>query len=241
MDAAQINKALHRHFVNYDYRLHNSFVYNWESDFFAVSGSSYCVEVEVKVSRGDFFRDFQKDKHQLFQAAFSKKTHYIAHYPSKGDEICKYLYGKLEGYTVGLDPRYSWGDRHNGKWGYWINDTDNVHIRKHVESVFAPATHVNFHEVAKRKCPNQLYFACPTNLIKSEEIPRYAGLMYCGEDITVIRKAPYIHKVKQNMQSELLSKFYNLWQYKTTLEQKLEVTKQFNLFERNTPPINLEL
>jgi hypothetical protein len=63
----EIYRELYRHFQNYDYRLSNTFVYEWESDFFAQSKSGYFVEVEVKVSRGDYFRDFVKPKHNLFK------------------------------------------------------------------------------------------------------------------------------------------------------------------------------
>lgn len=234
MDAAQINKALYRHFVNYDYRLHNSFVYTWESDFFAVSGSSYCVEVEVKVSRGDFFRDFEKDKHQLFKCLHDKKTIYITSQPGRGDKICQFKNGILEGVEDYSDMRKLrwWKVEHNGKRGFWVNDNNYAHIRWRAETVYAPATSISFHNVANCKCPNQLYFACPKDLIKPEEIPAYAGLMYCGDDITVIKKAPYIHKVKQDMKSALLKKFYHLWEYKTTLDQKLEITNQYNLFSK---------
>lgn len=236
MDASQINRMLYQHFVNYDYRLHNSFIYNWESDFFAVSGSGYKVEVEVKVSRGDFFRDFSKDKHQLFEALAAKKTHYFSHRPGKGDEVCRYRYGFLTEYDDGVtasDLRSRWSVVHNGKRGYWVNDCDWVRISKRTEIVYAPATLIQFHETADRLCPNQLYFACPENLIKLEEVPAYAGLFYCGKDgIYQVRRAPYLHKVKQNLTNVLLQKFYNLWQYKTDLDKKMEITGQYNLFNK---------
>lgn len=223
---------LYQHFVNYDYRLHNSFVYNWESDFFAMSSSGYFVEVEVKVSRGDYFRDFGKDKHDLFKAISAKRSHYISHREGAGDEICRYNYGKLFGYETAVSDHHWRGERRNGKYGYWVNDTDWVYMRKEQQIVHARATHIQFHKTAEKKCPNQLYFACPTDLIKLEEIPPYAGLMYCGEEIKVIRRAPYLHKEKQDMTRALLNKFYNLWQYKTKLDQKIEVTGQYNLFTR---------
>lgn len=226
---------LYQHFVNYDYRLHNSFIYNWESDFFAMSSSNYFVEVEVKVSRGDFFRDFSKDKHMLFKALFAKKSHYITHQETKGDKICQYQYGVLQGYStaeVAEERRYWYKMKHKGVLGYWVNDCDNVYLRKMTETVYAPATRVLFHEVAKSRCPHQLYFACPDNLIKLEEIPPYAGLIYCGEKARLIRRAPYLHKVKQDLTNVLLQKFYNLWQYKTDLEKKMEITGQFNLFNK---------
>jgi hypothetical protein len=222
---------LYRLFCNYDYRLNNSFVYSWESDFFAVSGSGYCVEVEVKVSRGDFFRDFEKDKHQLFKAHLEKKKFYITSYPDHGDEIVRFRMGKLVGVEDYTDMRNRWWKvEHNGKRGFWVNDNDYAQIRWNYETLGAPATRINFHQVADRRCPNQLYFACPKDLIKLEDIPAYAGLIYCDTEAEIIRRAPYLHKVKQDMKTVLLSKFYNLWQYKTDLQQKIEITRQYNLF-----------
>lgn len=55
-----IYKCLMREFRLYDYKLMNSFVFDWESDFFAISNSNCCVEVEVKSSKESFTQDFRK-------------------------------------------------------------------------------------------------------------------------------------------------------------------------------------
>lgn len=46
--------------------------------------------------------------------------------------------------------------------------------------------------------PNYFYFVLPIDLIKVEDIPEYAGLIYINEDsqFITIKKAPLIHKVK---------------------------------------------
>lgn len=57
------------------------------------------------------------------------------------------------------------------------------------------------------KLPNKFYFACPKGLIKPQEVPEYAGLIYFtkfrlnGQEQPYIefsyeKKAPYIHRVK---------------------------------------------
>jgi len=46
--------------MNYEYKLFNAFVFNWESDFFAISKSGYSIEVEVKISKADFRIDAEK-------------------------------------------------------------------------------------------------------------------------------------------------------------------------------------
>lgn len=232
MDCSEIYKALYQYYTNYWYKLSNSYVYNWESDFFGMSKAGYFLEVEVKVSRNDYFRDFIKDKHTLFKDVMAGKTHHIHSFATKGDEICRFEYGVLEGSADSARIIRSndwWRTARNGRKGYWVNDNDNVYIRKMTEIIRAPATHVSFREIANIHCPNQLYFACPSDLIKPEEIPIYAGLLYYEKGyMTMVKKAPYLHKRKQDLNKVLLSKFYNLWAYKTTLDTKLNVLKKVN-------------
>lgn len=109
-------------------------MFDWESDLFGISKSGYAMEIEVKISRGDFFQDFKKPKHQIF-------------------------------------------------------------IDK-----------------ASMNIPNKFFFACPTGLIKPEEVPDYAGLIYTGTtyaNFSVIKQAPFLHREKNDFTSRLLSKYYN--------------------------------
>lgn len=229
MKCSEIYTGLYRHFHNYDYRLSNTFVYEWESDFFAQSKSGYFVEVEVKVTRGDFFRDFDKAKHKLFKDIKAGKTHHITHQPTQGSEIGKVVTGEL---VTSYGEHAIWGGKHNwrtgyknGKWGHWVNDYGHCSIKHRERRLFAPATYINIRAIENIKCPNQLYFACPENMIKVEEVPDYAGLLYLKDGfIELIKKAPYIHKRKQDLDKVLLRKFYNLWQYKTTLQDKVEIS-----------------
>ena len=42
------------------------FRHNWETDFLVVQKNGYCYEIEIKISRSDFFNDFKKkDKHTI--------------------------------------------------------------------------------------------------------------------------------------------------------------------------------
>lgn len=46
---------------------------------------------------------------------------------------------------------------------------------------------------------NRFYFACPTDLIKLDEIPSYAGLIYVSKSgVEIIKNAPLLHKNKAN-------------------------------------------
>lgn len=226
-----IYRELYRHFHTHEYKLQNSFVYEWESDFFAQSKSGYFIEVEVKISRGDFFRDFDKPKHRLFKDVKAGRSHHV-YGSSTRHHIGYYECGKLVTqwgeYAGGHSflPLWQMGV-HNGKTGQWVNDYGRCYIKKYLAPLYVDATHINIKPVADIKCPNQIYYACPEGLIKPEEVPDYAGLLYMSHYITVIKKAPYIHKRKQNLDHVLLRKFYNLWRYKTTLAEKLE-TKSLN-------------
>lgn len=47
--------------------------------------------------------------------------------------------------------------------------------------------------------PNRFYYVCPEGLIKVDEIPKYAGLIYYNDGIlTVIKSAILIHKHTHN-------------------------------------------
>jgi NTP pyrophosphatase (non-canonical NTP hydrolase) len=68
--------------------------------------------------------------------------------------------------------------------------------------------------------PNYFYYVCPNSLIKFEEIPSYAGLIYVRENSTntpslsIIKKAPLLHKVKvtEDTKISILKRFmYDYW------------------------------
>lgn len=63
-----IQESLWRHFNTHMYHLYNSYVYRWECDYYSRSKSGKDYEVEIKLSRGDFFADFKKDKHRIFDS-----------------------------------------------------------------------------------------------------------------------------------------------------------------------------
>ena len=52
----------------------NCYLYIWESDIFNVTKSDYAIEYEIKVSRSDFFADFNKvDKHKRLEEQYLAK------------------------------------------------------------------------------------------------------------------------------------------------------------------------
>jgi hypothetical protein len=239
MDSSVIYESIYQHFLNYEYKLFNSFVYDWECDFFGMSKSGYFMEVEVKVSRSDYFNDFKKEKHELFKDFFAKKSHHIYRgiYQmwSRDRLICEYIEPKINFEYDGKDCSnrikrlYNWRrGNHNGRFGYWVNDYGGSWVGYGKKEVYAPSTGISIKPLSEIHCPNTLYFACPENMVKIDEVPAYAGLLYIRDAYTcdVIKKAPYIHKTKQDLTKILLKKFYNLWQFKTARDEKLETLNQ---------------
>lgn len=68
MHAEKIYQAIESMFANHDFKLRNVFVHDWEADHFSVTSSKYTYEIEVKISRSDFFCDFKKPKHDVFKS-----------------------------------------------------------------------------------------------------------------------------------------------------------------------------
>lgn len=233
MTAADINNVLYGHFANYHYRLNNTIVFDWESDFFAQSKSGYFVECEVKISRGDFFKDFKKDKHLLFKDLLAKKSHHIWRSPAintwTADDAN--LIGKVE---IGeLRTRYGYGrpwrwSVKNGQSGYYVNDYGNVSIDKRIVDIRAPFTRIDIRRMEQIDCPHQFYYVVPEGLINLSELPPYAGLLYIKSgQCKSIKRAPYLHKRSMDLDKVLLRKYYHLWEYKVPYQAKLDIRKAY--------------
>src|SRR4051812_49651593 len=60
MTAKDIQQKVFYLFNNHQYHLYNSYVYNWECDYFSSTKSNNDYEVEIKISRSDFFADLKR-------------------------------------------------------------------------------------------------------------------------------------------------------------------------------------
>jgi len=170
MTTREVHETVKALFGNYDYPLFNTFIFDWESDFFAISKSGYSVEVEVKVSKQDFKKDFthKPKKHELF----TRHKEYA---------YCSKIYD--------ADERPFAFD------GEWIHAKSSaIGWTKPCESL-----------------PNKFFYACPEGLIKPEEVPAYAGLIYTRSmyDSCIVKPAPFLHKNKRNFDNILLGKYYH--------------------------------
>lgn len=61
--------------------------------------------------------------------------------------------------------------------------------------------------------PNKFYFVVPKDLIKKEEVPAYAGLIYVSEtgQLTFVKEAPFLHRNIVEVHKTLADKFYHRW------------------------------
>lgn len=211
-----LQQAVRRLFQNHRYVLVNSFVFNWESDLFSVTKTGNVYEVEMKISKADYRKDFEKEKHQLFRSNAVGKSHYIFSRPGSrwvGDKervIEKFSYQAVtwqhpKGYY------YDYRLRTNVT-GYGASFIEH----KNVE-LLAPCTSIDIKPIEDILCPNRFYYACPPGIISIDNLPPYAGLIYVmGKDECLIKKqAPFIHKrplLGGPLTSILLEKFWYLSQ-----------------------------
>jgi len=79
--------------------------------------------------------------------------------------------------------------------------------------------------------PNKFYSCVPEGLIKAEEVPDYAGLMYVNSYgiVTTIKEAKFLHKEKLDLIKKLCDKFYYYWKNTRTRLDVLE--KDYKLYE----------
>lgn len=66
--AQSIQQAIASLWLDHKYIIFNAYLFEWESDYFSVNESNYIYEVEIKVTKGDFKKDFKKEgKHLLLE------------------------------------------------------------------------------------------------------------------------------------------------------------------------------
>lgn len=91
------------------YRIENLYVFNWESDLLFLTQSGYWYEIEIKISRSDFFNDFKKEyggtkKSDILRSPDRMSPNYFYYAVPKGlvssDEIPSYA-GLIEVSSIG--------------------------------------------------------------------------------------------------------------------------------------------
>jgi hypothetical protein len=131
-----------------------------------------------------------KAVHNYFSSGYKYciKNSFIFRYDWESDYFCI----NKEGYAFEVEAKISRADFKN-----------DVKKEKHLLFV---------ENLNKRLTPNKFYYAVPRDLIKIEEIPKYAGLIYVdATHATIIKRAPFIHKIKTDFRKILCDKFYYQW------------------------------
>jgi hypothetical protein len=179
----KIQQVLRKYFLaesTKKYDLFNLFIYQWESDYLAITRSDIVYECEIKISRQDFLNDSKK-----------KNKHLI-----------------IEGNVNGI-----------------LYDYDR---------------------------PNYFYYAVPDGLIKVDEVPDYAGLIYANPGyINVVKPAPKQHNgkfdyEKHNLMDKLyynLNNYRDLYKESDILELKKTIKaqeKQMFWYDEELSKVNLE-
>jgi len=126
------------------------------------------------------------------------------------------------------------------------------------ELVTMPGSQLNDHycyvHFVKPFAPNKFYYCCPEDMIKPEEVPGYAGLLYFkhkrqetwrGEEyfadvVEQAKPAKWLHKKTPDISKILLDKFYNKYidmryEYNMLLHHIRRMQQQYN------PDLDMEL
>lgn len=114
--------------------------------------------------------------------------------------------------------------------GYWVNTSrrflkvDGVYQRDENNRMVYTSEPENVH--CKR--PNKFYYVVPNGMISLKEVPAYAGLIYISESgsMTKIKEAPFLHREKLQLDSDLCNKFYWYWLNQISKTKELESTIQ---------------
>lgn len=215
MKVKDIQNKLRQKFDTHKYILENSYVYDWESDFFSITSSGYAVEIELKTSVSDFKADFKKEnKHKVLDLKLRGEKTYL----SKGYNKYYYEYEELK--TLLIDGKRAYDEETRSykqvpsgvirKGTIETNDIKNFLKNKCNATYTQLSSGISIKPLPK--IPNKFYYLCPKGLIKVEQIPSYAGLYYIDESmrVTEVKKAPFIHKDKEDLTKILLDKFYYL-------------------------------
>lgn len=83
-----ILKALKQIYQDHDYKLFNTYIFDWEADFFCVEKrSKFTIEIEVKTSHSDYKADFKKEAKHRYLTGHKHSIIVDERMPFHSDEI----------------------------------------------------------------------------------------------------------------------------------------------------------
>lgn len=201
-----IQKALFHNFYSHEFKFTNVFYFHNESDWLSFLPSGYCYEIEIKISRADFKKDFAKPRHQIHKSSTNGSKYYtqrgrteVLRNPSW--ELCRAFPELIESREYRGYSRRSAMDM---EVHYWMDISSEIIIK----------------ERRNESLPNKFFYAVPEGLIKKEEVPDYAGLLFITEDGSVkkVKDGKFIHKDTLDPK-KLFQKTY--YAYLSKLSEKL--------------------
>lgn len=109
----------------------------------------------------------------------------------------------------------------------------NKHHYSSIDECKAKLKPTDSYYIANHRKPNFFYYAVPEGMIKPDEVPEYAGLIYIKQEcqfsyqsFSIVKKAPQLHKTKyKDTELKLGEKFYYNWQDDRRLRR--EVQRQY--------------
>lgn len=115
---------------------------------------------------------------------------------------------------------------------YWFYE-HNKHLYSSIDECKAKLKPTDSYYIANHRKPNFFYYAVPDGMIKPDEVPEYAGLIYIKQEcqfsyqsFAIVKKAPQLHKTKyKDAELKLGEKFYYNWQADRRLRR--EVQRQY--------------
>lgn len=107
--------------------------------------------------------------------------------------------------------------------------------RADFQNDFQKYKHMLFKKPDKRGLllPNRFYYVVPDGMVSSEEVPKYAGLIWVDKHASIMKRAPFIHKVKHDYRRVLCDKFYErlMAQRRESATVKYELARAKSVFE----------
>lgn len=211
-----LQQAVRRLFHNHQYILVNSYVFNWESDLFSVTKTGNVYEVEMKISKADFKKDFEKEKHLLFQSNAIGKTHHITGRPGhRWAWEPAALIGNISYNEITW--QHPDGYYYDFRLGTYVTGYGESFIKRKNAELSAEYTSIKITPIQDILCPNRFYYASPPGIISVENLPPYAGLIHLDKDkeAFIVKQAPFLHKrylLEKKLAKILLDKFWYLSQ-----------------------------
>ena len=180
------------------FKFSEEFIQNALNHFFAYGSVKYNID-------GLYVFDWESDK------LLETKSGYIYEFEvkiSRADFKNDFKHKKDKHIILAGEERY--GDKYLPKYYEFLEE--NRKRGNWCEQNFLKSAANNpRYLVSGHKRPNYFYYAVPTDLVKVEEVPEYAGLIYVDEQmkLTIVKSAPKLHTEKyKDGELNLGEKFY---------------------------------